>query len=313
MKNRYLYKTLVFLLIALIAVPAAALSLSSCSGNDVSEAPQSEAGTSSDPGEVSLDGSSGEPSEEDSSEEEISEPEESSEDPVPMTVEEKIAAYEEYVGVKYAIDMTGFEEYVCPENEADYVFLVNPEHPLAEDYVPDDLVRCSHIREGRADKYAFMNRVADKALDAFLREAAYYGYKDITVTNAYRSYKTQEKLFNMYVSNERAKGKSKEEAIAAALTYSTRPGTSEHQSGLCCDMHNKPKASQFNGTEESRWLAANCYRFGFILRYPEGTQDITGIIYESWHFRYVGRTAATEIHNLGITLDEYCEPEKYQR
>ena len=245
-------------------------------------------------------------------------PEESSEPPkkswAEMNTAERIADYEERVGVKYAIDMTDYEAYVCPDDEAKYVFLVDPVHTLGSDYVPEDLIKCTHIREGRPDSYNKIVRTVDIALDAFLKEAAYYGFDDITVTNAYRSYRTQDWLFNYYVDQEWNSGKfkTKEEAIAEVLTYSTRPGTSEHQSGLCCDMHNVDISTprKFNGTPAATWMEENAYRFGFILRYPDGKQDITGIIYESWHFRYVGRTAATEIHDLGVTLDEYLADER---
>ena len=279
--------------------------------------------------------------------------------------------YEQYIGIEYAIDMTEYEQYVCPEDEERFVFLVNPKNPLGSDYVPEDLVWCTNIREGRPEAWSYMDRTANYALEAFLKEAAYYGFDDITVTNAYRSYKSQASLFNGYVEKDlvqdykcdtcslyidysyypnkvtkktvcsTCKGElteidgekycescmsvadeaetaccancgnelrrpTKEEATAHVLTYSTRPGTSEHQSGLCCDMHNLPDTtSKFDNTPEAIWLAENAHRFGFILRYPPNTQHITGIKHESWHFRYVGRTAATEIYEQGITLDEY--------
>ena len=91
-------------------------------------------------------------------------------------------------------------------------------------------------------------------------------------------------------------------------TYSAPPGTSEHQSGLCVDMHNQIDTdSSFNGTPAALWLADNCYRFGFVLRFPEDKQEITGITFESWHFRFVGRDVATEMHELGMCLEEYLE------
>ena len=91
-------------------------------------------------------------------------------------------------------------------------------------------------------------------------------------------------------------------------TYSNPPGTSEHQSGLCVDMHNQIDTNNtFDGTPAAIWLEENCYRFGFVLRYPADKQDVTGIKYESWHFRYVGRTAATEMHELDMCLEEYLE------
>lgn len=253
-----------------------------------------------------------------------------------MTSTEK---YEEYIGIEYAVDMTEYEEYVCPENPDRFVFLVNPSHPLASDFVPEDLVWCTSIREGRPEKWSYMDATANKALEAFLAEAAHYGFDDITVTNAYRSYSSQASLFSGYVSSDlkedyycdtcneyidysyekhlvdngycalcqtELRRPTEEETTAHVLTYSTRPGTSEHQSGLCCDMHNLPSTSSaFDDTPEAIWLAENAHRFGFILRYPKNTQHITGIKHESWHFRFVGREAATEIYLAGITLDEY--------
>ena len=222
---------------------------------------------------------------------------------------ESTAAYEREIGIPYLIDMTEYEEYVCPEDEEKYVFLVTPAHPLGADYVPEDLIKCEHMRENRPEAYSYIVRTVDIALDAFIKEAEANGHYGIGVTNGYRSYGTQTWLFNHYVEQEMATGKfaTKEEAEKEVLTYSTRPGTSEHQSGLCCDMNNVDLSdvSKFNNSPTAKWMEENAYRFGFILRYPEGKQDITGIIYESWHFRYVGRTAATEIHKLGITLDEY--------
>lgn len=226
----------------------------------------------------------------------------------PVGSAERTRQYEEYIGKEYAIDMTEYEQYICPENESDYVFVVNPKYPVTRDYIPKDLVDCTSMRAGRSSKIV---RIANIALEALLKEAAYYGFDEIGVTNAYRSYDTQNWWFNHYLEQEKASGKfaTEEEAIAEVLTYSTRPGTSEHQTGLTVDMHDVDMSSMrsFNGTPTAEWLEHNAHRFGFILRYPEGKEDVTGIIYESWHFRYVGRTAATEMYEKGLTLDEYWE------
>lgn len=251
----------------------------------------------------------------------------------------KTKAYEDYIGIEYAIDMTKYEQYVDPDNASDFLFLVNPDNPLSKDFVPADLVKCTNIREGRPAEWSKMDRTANYALEAFLLEAKHYGFDDITVTNAYRSYASQNSLFTNYVASdlksdyycdkcdeyidvsyekskvkngkcaicgEKLRRPTKDETTAHVLTYSTRAGTSEHQSGLCCDMHNLPATtSAFDNTPEAKWLAQNAHRFGFILRYPEGKQHITGIKHESWHFRYVGRDAATEMFERGLTLDEY--------
>lgn len=216
-------------------------------------------------------------------------------------------SYEERVGVDYKNDISEFLEYIEPENKYEYVFLVNPANTLDADYIPDDLTDCGHTRnDGRAVQK--LRLAAAKALQAFLAEGKQYGVDDVSVTSAYRSYEYQDYLFNVYFDRDWASGRfsTKEECEKHVLTYSTKPGTSEHQSGLCLDMHNLPSAEEsFGSTKEAKWLAENCYRFGFILRYPEGKTDITGITYEPWHFRFVGREAATEMHSLGLTLDEY--------
>ena len=302
-------------------------------------------------------------------------PEESSKEESIVIPVGSTEAYEKYIGVEYKVDMTDYEQYVCPENESDFVFLVNPSHPLASDYVPADLVKCTYFRETQPSSWSKINSTANKALEAFLQEAAYYGFDDITVTSAYRSYNSQASIYQRYFDNDikqdyvcdtcneyfdisyfpekvtkaercnNCKGPiietdeidgikyceacysvadssimtccakcgnavrrpTESETEKHVLTYSTKPGTSEHQSGLCCDMHNQANStSAFDNTPEAIWLAANAHRFGFILRYPPNTQHITGIKHESWHFRYVGRTAATEMYEKGLTLDEYC-------
>ncbi len=215
--------------------------------------------------------------------------------------------YEERVGKEYDIDITPYLEYIEPEEKYQYVFLVNPSHTLASDYEPDDLIDCGHTRDdGRATQK--MREAAAKALQAFLSEGALNGVNDVTVTSAYRSYSYQNYLFNLYCEQHQYKFATREECEKYVLTFSTKPGTSEHQSGLCCDMHNIPAADvSFAEKPEAKWLADNCYRFGFILRYPEDKKDVTGIIYEPWHFRFVGREAATEMHELGLCLEEYIE------
>ena len=220
--------------------------------------------------------------------------------------------YEERVGKEYEIDITEYLEYIEPQEKYEYVFLVNPTHTLASDYVPADLIDCGHTRkDGRATQK--MRTAAAKALQAFLSEGAKNDVLDVTVTSAYRSYAYQNQLFTQYFNRDWATGKysTKEECERNVLTYSTKPGTSEHQSGLCCDMHNIGAADvSFAEKSEAKWLAENCYRFGFILRYPKDKTNVTGIIYEPWHFRFVGRDAATEMHELGLCLEEYIELKK---
>lgn len=221
--------------------------------------------------------------------------------------EEPSQSYEEYIGVNYKIDISEWEQYICPENEKDYLFLVDSSHPLASDYVPPNLTDVVYTRKDNR-KTQQMVGTAEKALQAFLLEGAEYGVNDVTVTSAYRSYSYQNYLFNYYCEQHQHKFDTRAECEAHVLTFSTKPGTSEHQSGLACDMHNLPAASTaFSDTKEAKWLAENAHRFGFILRYPEDKTEITKIQYEPWHFRFVGRTAATEMFEKGLCLEEYIE------
>ena len=105
-----------------------------------------------------------------------------------------------------------------------------------------------------------------------------------------------------------AKGLTEEAAREEVLTYSAAPGTSEHQTGLCCDMHNLGAADVAFANEDAyKWLKENCWKFGFILRFPEGKDDITGYQFEPWHYRFVGRYTAEKIHNSNMCLEEYLD------
>ena len=88
-----------------------------------------------------------------------------------------------------------------------------------------------------------------------------------------------------------------------ASRFSAKPGQSEHQTGIAFDINQANRS--FVGTKEAKWLQENCYKFGFIIRYPEGKESITGYVYEPWHIRYVGENVAKEIFESGLCLEEY--------
>ena len=119
---------------------------------------------------------------------------------------------------------------------------------------------------------------------------------NIYIASGYRSYNYQDTLYNNY---------SAVSGQAGADTYSARPGHSEHQTGLCFDLNSVE--SSFANTDEGIWINNNAHLYGFIIRYPNGKEDITGYMYEPWHLRYVGVDLATELYNNGswITLEEY--------
>lgn len=119
----------------------------------------------------------------------------------------------------------------------------------------------------------------------------------LMVNSSYRSYEDQEEIYNEF----------KKVSLKYADSYAARPGYSEHQTGLAIDITSleHPTANEFKESEEYKWLKENCHKYGFVLRYPEGREHITGYSTESWHFRYVGEEAATQIYKENITFDEY--------
>lgn len=130
------------------------------------------------------------------------------------------------------------------------------------------------------------------------------------VCSAYRSLDVQTTLFENKVSYYMNQGMSQQEAEETAATIVAVPGTSEHHLGLAVDIVDELYQQLDEAQEETavqKWLMEHCWEYGFILRYPNGSTDITGIIYEPWHYRYVGAEAAKEIHELDITLEEYLE------
>lgn len=225
----------------------------------------------------------------------------------PQSTTQTTAETQEPSDVVFVSDLSAYEKYMNPSERDAYLLLVNPANPLDESYVPSDLTDVVDTRDdGRATQQ--MALYAEKSLEAFLIEARACGCKNVSVTSAYRSYSRQSYLFNIYVEQEMAADSSLTRAAAEAivLTYSCRAGTSEHQSGLCCDMHNMSSAQvAFAKTDEAKWLAENAWKFGFILRFPEEKTEITGISYEPWHFRYVGRYHAERMRELNMCLEEY--------
>ena len=157
-----------------------------------------------------------------------------------------------------------------------------------------------------ADGQYFDSRAA--ALNDFIAAAKAEGLT-VYITSSYRSYATQEYLFNKKVNEYLASEGSLEAATEKAKTIVAYPGTSEHQLGLSCDLVDKYYEymdESLENTPLSIWLAANCADYGFILRYPRNKTDITGVMYEPWHFRYVGKEAAAYIMSKGLTLEEFA-------
>lgn len=169
----------------------------------------------------------------------------------------------------------------------DNVIIANKTYSLPSNFAPNNLVTINgYIKVVDYVKSAFTELTSD---------AASLGL-NIYASSGYRSYSNQDYIYNNYV---RMDGQEK------ADTYSARAGHSEHQTGLAIDVNTIN--SSFENTGESNWLKENCYKYGFIIRYPKDKETITGYMYEPWHIRYVGKDLATKLYNNGdwITLEEY--------
>lgn len=162
------------------------------------------------------------------------------------------------------------------------VLIANKKYPLPSTFAPG---------ESKEARTAFEQMAADARVAGF----------ELVAFSTYRSFEYQESLYNNYVSRD---GKEN------ADRYSARPGYSEHQTGLAFDIGEKGKedlwlTAEFGETEAGKWLVENSQKYGFILRFPQGKEAITGYMYESWHFRYLGVDLATKVKESNLTLEEY--------
>lgn len=210
----------------------------------------------------------------------------------------------------FTADLSEFEEYMNPDGKLRDAFLtlVNADNMLSSANVPDDLIDVKYTSASKTTQQ--LKLYAAKSLEALFKEMHAIEYYDMAVYSGYRSYSYQDSLFEQYVANEMAADPTltRERAEAIVLTYSTKPGTSEHQTGLAVDMDTMGAFStDFQYTDEYKWLMENAWKFGFILRFPADKVDITTIQFEPWHFRYVGRYHALRIHESGLCLEEYLK------
>ena len=220
----------------------------------------------------------------------------------------------------YVTDVSAYLEYINSKDQ--YIsILANKQHSIGEDFSPAKLVEIPK-KYRRTDRVLKLDLTAEKALEAMMQDMFALGIDDVCVQSAYRTYAEQQNLFNNYVNSEINKGLSREEAIANANKYSARPEYSEHRTGLCVDFFvpscmlelenygyegSYPNDVGFTETNAYPWLLKNCWKYGFILRYPEDKVDITGYSYESWHYRFVGLEVASIIHQTGLSYEEYLE------
>lgn len=179
--------------------------------------------------------------------------------------------------------------------------VVNKQRLLPTSYVPANLVTANiPLRIDPNEEQMHISQIINDQLKKMTDDAAKQGFK-LVLASGYRSASYQDGLYNSYVAD---KGQAYADATSA------RPGASEHQTGLAVDLSAGDKSCElekcFGETQEGKWLATNGYRYGFIVRYPQGKTNITGYDYEPWHLRYVGVPLATEMHKQKIsTLEEF--------
>lgn len=177
--------------------------------------------------------------------------------------------------------------------------LVNPWNE-----VPEDL----DVSLATVDGY-LVDRRCQRALSDMLSDCREQGYLPI-ICSAFRTMEYQDMLYNNKIKRLMAEGVPRADAPSIAAQSVAIPGTSEHQLGLAVDIISETYTNLDRYQEQTavqQWIMQNCWRYGFILRYPNGTTDITGIIYEPWHYRYVGAVTAKAVHESGLVFEEYLE------
>lgn len=211
--------------------------------------------------------------------------------------------------IEYETDISEYLKYITSTDE--YIFTLANKQNTIGSIEPNGLVQIPDKYKA-SGRYYLLYSVAEKALEAMMNDMFSLGYDDVYVTSAYRSYEYQEMLFNGYIDTEmKQNGLTYDEAREKVLTYSSEPGKSEHQTGLCVDFTTSSIGGVvddiFATTSVFSWLRDNSWKYGFIMRYPEDKVEITGYAYESWHYRFVGLEVASIIHQTGMCYEEYLE------
>lgn len=186
----------------------------------------------------------------------------------------------------------------------EYPRLVNREHPLPNGYEPPDLTILSGVPDGNS------NRLSYEAANAYLQLHQGMLEDGIAVIplSAYRTYDEQVMIFNYNIQLHTEEGMTPEEARAYTERFVSIPGTSEHQYGRCIDVTIDGTTNHsFHETEHGQWLIDHAHEYGFVIRYPEDKVDITGINYEPWHLRWVGKEHADFMTRHNLCLEEYVE------
>ena len=193
-------------------------------------------------------------------------------------------------------------EEFAKEKEEYYLLLANAENPLPQDWS----IQTEEVQNGYE-----MDKRAAPAMREMIQAAKEDGV-ELMLCSAYRSIEKQQQLFDRSQQAYMAQGMSEEEAYAKTATETAIPGTSEHQTGLAADIVTPTYQmldAGFADTPAGQWLSEHATEYGFVLRYPQDKQEVTGIIYESWHYRFIGKTHAKLMKESGLCLEEYLQQE----
>ena len=193
----------------------------------------------------------------------------------------------------------------------DFLILVNRDNMVDKNFVPNDLVEIANVVPSSVVKVKYngtrANRTAVEALQRMLEDAIAQGVGNWQVSSAYRTYAGQQELVEDSVATFKRNnpGWSRERCLSATYQTTAPAGASEHQTGLAFDV-TVPGVS-FTGTAQQKWLHKHCYEYGFVVRFTEEKQKITGFLAESWHIRYVGTQAAAVMTYNNWCLEEYVD------
>jgi D-alanyl-D-alanine carboxypeptidase len=210
---------------------------------------------------------------------------------------------EDYTDKKAKDDSEEEKEDIKSKKIDDWrLILVNADNPVPDDYT---------FELTSLDEFRTFDSRAIGDLKKLIEDCRRETRGVIWVQSGYRDRSAQERLYNDKVKQYMDSGKSREEAEKLAVTSVSKPGTSEHEIGLAVDFNYAN--FEFENTKAFKWLMENAHKYGFILRYPEGKQSITKVVYEPWHFRYVGKEHAEVIKSKGFCLEEYIEYLKNQQ
>ena len=191
-------------------------------------------------------------------------------------------------------DKPFYENLEITDTSKGNALLVNKYHALDKDYEVSDIVNVSSTYAYAGMK---LNKEAYEAFKRLANDAKKEGFT-IVILSSYRTHEYQDKLWN---------DRKNKSGIEKADAYAARAGSSEHETGLAIDVADYNNPVNFEEQEAYQWMLNNSYKYGYILRYAEGKEDITGYDYEAWHYRYLGIDLATKVYNEGITFDEYYE------